>query len=91
MAFVGWQGAEECAVRLWVCSLRPLPQFRSPGINGDYRLRRNLAVERYRGVPTPVLLLTLLLLGGMFWQRGRHLDDAFMPSAAIWKHTALRD
>lgn len=39
----------------------------------------------YRGVPTPVLLLTLLLLGGMFMATRTAFDDAFMPSAAIWK------
>ncbi len=91
MAFLAGNGAEECAVRLWVCSLRPYRSCRSPVINGDYRLRRNLVLNDYRGVPTPVLLLTLLLLAECLWQRGRHLDDAFMPSAASGSSTALRD
>ncbi len=90
MAFVAGNGAEECAVRLWVCSLRPHRSSRSPGFNRYHRIRRNLALNDYRGVPTPVLLLTLLLLGECLWQRGQHLDDAFMPSAATGSSTSLR-
>lgn len=43
----------------------------------------------YRGVPTPVLLLALLLLGGMFIPHVPHSVAVFMPSAAIWKPRCL--
>lgn len=37
----------------------------------------------YRGVPTPVLLLTLPLLGGMFMATRTAFGRRIMPSAAI--------
>ena len=42
----------------------------------------------YRGVPTPVLLLALLLLGG--WPRAPRLAAVFMPSAATLRLPVCR-
>ncbi len=84
-------GAEECAVRLWVYSSGLYRSSRSPGFNRYHRIRRIWLLNDYRGVPTPVLLLTLRYSAECLWQRGRHLDDAFMPRRQSGSSTSLRD
>ena len=86
MAFVGWQ---------WRGRMRRqalgLQSPASTAVVGRQALTAIIVLgaiwllNDYRGVPTPVLLLTLLLLGGMFMATRTAFDDAFMPSAAIWK------
>lgn len=86
MAFVGWQ---------WRGRMRRqalgLQSPASTAVVGRRALTAIIVLgaiwllNDYRGVPTPVLLLTLLLLGGMFMATRTAFDDAFMPSAAIWK------
>lgn len=44
----------------------------------------------YRGVPTPVLLLTLLLLGGMFMATRTAFGRRITPLAGTWKPPAFQ-
>ncbi len=66
MALLAGNGAEECAVRLWFAVSGLYRSSRSPALTAIIVLGAIWLLNDYRGVPTPVLLLTLLLLGGMF-------------------------
>jgi D-xylose transport system permease protein len=82
-------GVDACAVRRWGWRRQHLGGGRQ-ALTAVIVLGAIWLLNDYRGVPTPVLLLALLLLAACLWPRAPRLAAVFMPSAATLRRPVCR-